>query len=459
MPEAQQLIRELSQQFRNAKSLIAEVAVQIEDLTARGIRPDTMRYVLAFERPDKMAITQKTSFASPTVVCDGKHLYVFQPATMAYREQSVTGSLDWKDEQDIIDAGHGLGAVMHWMLQANPYEAILQHTVEAYYVGQDMTGGVKTQQVQLIQMGWNVDIWIRMDKPLIHKICFTRQENEMWAVQVGGFLLETPWILRRERRSGRLVLPTGASPVGSGAVGSTKAVLADLPDRVIGRNPDITATFGNWVIDADVPESLFQFKPPPGAKKAITDGPTAAPGRWNLPQVATRPAGNDEHKTSESGNLQGQPVPPATMKMIGGGTFAPAKLKGKILVLGFWSSETASSEPLLQAMIEIATQYGSSRGVQVCAINVGESAPKARGYLARRDWHLSVAVDPDGDALKQYRIQALPGVVVADRRGIVQTPYLKPGPNLKAELLKAIDAAMITPRQSTTNKNLEHPIP
>jgi hypothetical protein len=122
-----------------------------------------MRYVLAIRRPENMALTQKANVGGPTVVCDAQVLYVFQPAGMQVHTDKSSSPVGSETSETSAEDRMGPEAVIHWIVQSDPCQAILRDTVSVYYLGQDITDGVRTQHVQLVQMRWIVDVWVRMD--------------------------------------------------------------------------------------------------------------------------------------------------------------------------------------------------------------------------------------------------------------------------------------------------------
>lgn len=391
--EAQQVLQPMSQLYRTAKAFGTDVIVQANVPTRHGVQPASMRYVFAVERPNRLAVAQRTTFTSPTIVCDGQSLTVFQPAQMQYTQKKAPAAFAALAKTDLADAGEGLGAIMYWLVQGDPYQAILRDTYEGRYVGQDMTNGVRTQHVTLVQMGWNVDIWIQADRPVLRQVHLTRQSNQ----------------------------PNPAS-LQPGQPNSPQYPDQNVPGQVIpGAQPDVTMAFGNWVVDGQLPEGTFQFTPPQGARKI-----------GGTDDQATKPAGD---------SLLGQPVPPVTFDLLGPGQIAPAKMKGKVLVLCFWSVGAKSSPAVLPVLAEITAQY-RSKGVGVYAVNSGDTPAQVRDFLAQAKVHVPVALDPGGEALKLYKVKAVPQVMIVDKNGIVQTADVPLGTDLKQELQKDIDAVL-----------------
>lgn len=218
-PDTQQILRQMAELYRDAPSFLSDATVQ-GSVTIQGRRqPATMRYTFAAARPDKLALAQKTALPSPTTVCDGRSLYTFQPATQQYTQANAPSSLASINAADLAQAGDGLGMVMFWFVQTDPYEAMMRGTSEVKYISQDPSFGAKAHRVRLVQKGWNIDMWIQAaDKPVLHRMTVTQQTT-------GGSQSPAP-------------------------------------------QPIITIAFGNWTLGGAIPEETFKFTPPQNARKA-----------------------------------------------------------------------------------------------------------------------------------------------------------------------------------------------
>lgn len=217
--DGKQCIRQMAEFYGKTPSFMTEATVQA-DVAVHGQRlPATLRYIFSAARPNKLALLQKTALPSQTVVCDGKNLYKYQPATLQYSQAQAPSSLAAINGKELAEAGEGLGTVLFWLIQADPYQAIMRGVTKVEYVAQDVTSGSKVHHVRLIQKSWTIDMWIDAgDKAVLRK------------------MVVAP-------------LPGGGS---RGSINRPTAII----------------TFGNWTLDGTVPDETFRFVPPPSARRA-----------------------------------------------------------------------------------------------------------------------------------------------------------------------------------------------
>jgi cytochrome c biogenesis protein CcmG/thiol:disulfide interchange protein DsbE len=127
----------------------------------------------------------------------------------------------------------------------------------------------------------------------------------------------------------------------------------------------------------------------------------------------------------------GQPAPDFTLPRLGGGSFHLAALRGRPVLLNFWS---VSCDPCRQEMPalnrasrELAAAYGTRApaivGMDDPLDSVGDSAGFARRY------HISYPLLVDTQyavAFTQYHVGAIPASVFVDRAGRVAAVHLGP---------------------------------
>ena len=95
-----------------------------------------------------------------------------------------------------------------------------------------------------------------------------------------------------------------------------------------------------------------------------------------------------------------------------------SELRGRVVVLNFWATWCP---PCIAEMPAIQRMYDALRreGLDVLAVNAGESAEEIRRFLEDFDPPLTfpVLLDRDGETFTQWRVLGLPRTFVVDASG------------------------------------------
>jgi thiol-disulfide isomerase/thioredoxin len=150
-------------------------------------------------------------------------------------------------------------------------------------------------------------------------------------------------------------------------------------------------------LDVDLPDSLFRFTPPEGAKEVA--------------EFAGRP----EMKTP---NLAGKPAPEFRVKSLGGETFDSASLKGKTVLLDFWATWCAPCRKGMPTLEKIHQEF-KDKGLVVLGLSVDEERETVEKYLTTAKVTYPVALTADTDVVPMFQVNAFPTYVVIDRDGNV----------------------------------------
>jgi peroxiredoxin len=137
-----------------------------------------------------------------------------------------------------------------------------------------------------------------------------------------------------------------------------------------------------------------------------------------------------------AGTGRGEVIPAADRKagprisgdLLGGGTFDPATLRGKIVVLNFWAHWCA---PCRVEMPDLQAAYDDSRaaGVTFLGVAVQDTKQEAGAFLTEHKISYQSLYDPNGKVALRFRDfpqAGLPYTIVLDRQGRVAAVYLTP---------------------------------
>ena len=107
-----------------------------------------------------------------------------------------------------------------------------------------------------------------------------------------------------------------------------------------------------------------------------------------------------------------------TLPLLDGTTLTLSDLKGKVVFLNFWATwcppcrmEMPSMERLYQAL--------KDKGLVMIAVNGGEAAEQASGFMRENALTFPVVLDRTGSVSGQYSVQAIPTTYILDRRGLI----------------------------------------
>jgi len=147
--------------------------------------------------------------------------------------------------------------------------------------------------------------------------------------------------------------------------------------------------------------------------------------------------GTDQHRLpvkelsaqSTVGVVVGKIISPFTLDNIAGQSVEVGK-PGKPYVLNFWASWCPPCRGEFPELDMFARSHVES--AQFYAVNLQESAEKAKLFLNQNGYTVSVLLDKDGTVAHTFQVTAIPTTLVVDSQGIIR--YRKSGPVTLDEL-------------------------
>ena len=117
-----------------------------------------------------------------------------------------------------------------------------------------------------------------------------------------------------------------------------------------------------------------------------------------------------------TGDDDGDPAPRFHAKTLTGETFTTESVKGKVVLLQFWTTwcPYCRSE---QELVDDIHQEFAGKGLVVLAIDVGESKKTVRKYLADHPRSCPIVLNEDTNLAAMYAANAYPIYVVIHRDG------------------------------------------
>jgi cytochrome c biogenesis protein CcmG/thiol:disulfide interchange protein DsbE len=294
-----------------------------------------MPAVISVRRPDRMRIeSEANEEASTTVVSDGSHTYVYLEQQNKYIKRAATSS----PESALGETG---------VLKNLPD---IQNSIQSVEIS-----GEKTLEID-------------------------NQDYECWVVETHYDTITVPGQLT--------ILEAAQTSWISKTLGLTlqnkltaRLLIGTLPEPVVMTQATTTVALS---LNADLPDSLFVFTPPPGATQTAD---------WTLPGI-TKP------------DVEGKPAPPLK---------GAPPTQGKVVLLDFWTSWCGPCK-LQQPVIAKLQREFRSQGLVVLGVNVGEDK---EAIEKARLTYPSLQLDANDEAIKSLAVNAYPTLVLIDRTGKV----------------------------------------
>jgi thiol-disulfide isomerase/thioredoxin len=111
-----------------------------------------------------------------------------------------------------------------------------------------------------------------------------------------------------------------------------------------------------------------------------------------------------------------EPAPRFNAKSTTGESFSNASIKGKVVLLEFWTTWCSYCRTEAPFVEKISHEYGD-KDLIVLAINVGESKKTVKEYLEQNPRTCLIVLTDDTNLAAMYAATAYPIYVVIDREG------------------------------------------
>lgn len=139
----------------------------------------------------------------------------------------------------------------------------------------------------------------------------------------------------------------------------------------------------------------------------------------------------DDGSTFQLTDLEGQPI-------------RLADLRGKVVWVNFWASWCPPCQQETPVLRDVSADY-ADRGVVLVAINVQETADRAREYAEQYDLRYVIGADVSAHILHRYRVFALPTQFFIDPDGVIRAVVQGP---LDAATARAYLDSLVGPAAS-----------
>ena len=149
-------------------------------------------------------------------------------------------------------------------------------------------------------------------------------------------------------------------------------------------------------LDAEIPDSTFTFNPPADAKE--------------VPQF--------DAPGMEPPSLTGKAAPAFQVKSLDGKAYELASLKGKVLLLDFWTTWCSPCRREMPMLEKLHREF-RDKDLVVLGLNVGEDRETIEKFLKEAPVSYAIAPAGDGEVVAAYQVSAFPTYVVIGRDGTI----------------------------------------
>ncbi|MDR3638930.1 MAG: DUF2092 domain-containing protein [Isosphaeraceae bacterium] len=355
------------------------IAVTVEKAQKIGPIANRSTMTIAVQRPNRLAARSTGGMAGMTLVCDGKTLSIAVDPLRKYTQAPAPGSLAELLADPIVQGAVFQTSVIGQFLGADPYTQLMDGVTSARYAGLEMLDGAKAHHLKFAQEQVDWELWVSAEgDPTVRK-----------------------------------------------AVTDLSKAFANVPGGEQFKNQKMEAVeeFKDWRIDQKLDGDAFTFQPPRGMQK--------------VDSLFER-AGDEEAPSP----LVGEAAPDVSLKLLDKGEFRLEDHRGEhVVMLDFWATWCGPCVQELPILAGVARDY-KEKGVVFCAINEREEPADIRKFLKEKKLDFTVALDAKGEIGQAYGAQAIPLLVLIDKKGIVRSVHVGYSPSIKATLRKELDALL-----------------
>ncbi len=375
------VLRKTAEHYKKAKSF----AVDLDRSQNVGPAKIQLTTSVAFERPNKLAVHSKGGMQAVDLVSNGKTIFMSVPSMKKYTEADAPATLEALLKDPLGSAAVQF-TLMVELCAADPYAKLMEGVTSTSYAGLETIDGAKAHHLKFVQ---------------------DRFDWEMWTAAEGD-----PLVLRVVND---LTKSVANSPMAA---------------QLKGQKIEMVQDYKGWKIDRGVDEKSFAFEPPAGAQKYK-----------NFMEMFGGPGGGGGGGASPS-PLLGKPAPDVSLKQLEEGEFKLKEHRGeRVVMMDFWATWCGPCVMELPILTEVAEAY-KDKGVVFYGVNLQEKPEAIRKFLKDKKLKFNVALDSDGAVGSAYHAEAIPMLLLIDKKGVVQSVHVGYDSGIKAVLQKELDAIL-----------------
>ena len=112
-------------------------------------------------------------------------------------------------------------------------------------------------------------------------------------------------------------------------------------------------------------------------------------------------------------------APALRLPTLQGGEIDLTALRGKVVLVNFWATWCPPCVKEIPSLQRLYAQL-RERGLEILAVDVGETAEKMQAFLKDKPIDFPVLLDSDAEALRRWGVYAFPTTLVIDRNGRIR---------------------------------------
>ena len=175
-PEAEKLIRQMSERIKEAKHFRFQTIDTIDEVLETGQKLQFSHTRSGtISRPNKLRIDTMGDITNKSVWKDEKTFTLLDKDHNLYGQIDATGTID--ETIDMLMERYGVSMPMADLLSGNPYKVLLSRVKTGEYVGLHNVGKIKCHHLAFTQEDVDWQVWIDAgDKPALRKMVITYKQ-------------------------------------------------------------------------------------------------------------------------------------------------------------------------------------------------------------------------------------------------------------------------------------------
>ncbi len=117
----------------------------------------------------------------------------------------------------------------------------------------------------------------------------------------------------------------------------------------------------------------------------------------------------------------GEPAPAFSTTDITGAPVSLSQLKGKIVLIYFWTNSCCGDSLKLVEPLYAANRH---KGLAICAINVGDTKEMVTSYAQSNGLTFAMLTDEHSGIFRRYRAFGFPTIFIIDGQGVIREKIL-----------------------------------
>jgi len=105
-----------------------------------------------------------------------------------------------------------------------------------------------------------------------------------------------------------------------------------------------------------------------------------------------------------------------TLPLLAEGNATLSSYRGKVVILNFWATWCQPCRTEMPSM-EILYQRFNAQGLEILAVDIGESASSVQQFIRRAGYTFPVILDRANRVSTVYQVEAIPTTYIIDREG------------------------------------------